>query len=263
MIRFCSLFSGSSGNCLFLEAGSTRILIDAGLSGKAIEHALSCIDEKASDIDAIIISHDHIDHISAAGILSRRYDIPLYANRGTWKGMAGSIGRIKEKNCNVFDTTAEICIGDIAIQPFAVPHDTAEPVAFNININNTKITVATDIGHMPAELIDNFVGSDLVLLESNHDVSMLKAGRYPYPLKLRILSDVGHLSNDAASLVIAELAKRGTKSFILGHLSMENNYPALAYETVNALLIEYGIIAGRDILLDVAARSKPGRVINF
>ncbi len=263
MIRFCSLFSGSSGNCLFLEAGSTRILIDAGLSGKAIEQALFCIDEKASDIDAIIISHDHIDHISAAGILSRRYDIPIYANQCTWEGMSCILGKIKENNYNVFDTAGEICIGDISIQPFSVPHDTADPVAFNININNTKITVATDIGHISPEIFEHFIDSDLVVLEANHDVNMLKAGRYPYPLKLRILSDVGHLSNDAASLVIAELAKRGTKSFILGHLSMENNYPALAYETVNSLLIEHGIITGRDVLLDVAARSKPGRMINL
>lgn len=263
MIRFCSLFSGSGGNCVFLNTGKTRILIDAGSTGKALEQALFCIDEKASDIDAIIISHDHIDHIAAAGILSRRYDIPLYANRGTWDQMSGLIGKIKEKNHNVFDISAEFYIGDISIEPFSVPHDSADPVAFNLYINNTKITIATDIGHISPEIFDNFTGSELVLLEANHDINMLKAGRYPYPLKIRILSDFGHLSNDAASMVIAELAKKGTDKFILGHLSAENNYPALAYETVNSVLIEQGIIAGRDVTLDVAARSNPGRVINL
>jgi phosphoribosyl 1,2-cyclic phosphodiesterase len=114
---------------------------------------------------------------------------------------------------------------------------------------------------MTPGLIDNFIGSDLVLLESNHDISMLKAGRYPYPLKMRILGESGHLSNDAASLVIAELAKKGTKQFILGHLSKENNYPALAYETVKALLTDEGIITGKDVLLDVASRKEPGKMV--
>jgi phosphoribosyl 1,2-cyclic phosphodiesterase len=261
MVKFCNLYSGSSGNSLFISDGHTKVLIDAGVNGVSIEKSLQSIDEDPQEIDAIIISHDHSDHITGAGVFSRRYDIPVYANQGTWAHMSIVTGSIKARNIKYFETGLDFCIGDICISSFLIPHDACEPVAFSFLSGRAKITTATDIGHMTDELLDKFSGSDLLFLESNHDVNMLLAGRYPYFLKRRILGEQGHLSNESASRAVCSLAEKGMTRFILGHLSKENNYPALAYETTNSALFECGIIIGRDVLLDIAPRDKAGKIL--
>jgi phosphoribosyl 1,2-cyclic phosphodiesterase len=263
MIKFCSLYSGSSGNSLFIATEETKILIDAGLSGKRIIEALRSIGENPSELSAILITHEHSDHTKGAGIISRKFDIPVYANENTWEAMESEISPINAKNKAYFNTGCEFTIGDVLINAFNIPHDAAEPVGYNFFINDKKITVATDIGHINKELLNFFEMSDLILLESNPDIEMLKVGPYPWHLKQRILGERGHLSNEMAGKVIAYLAGKGTKNFLLGHLSRENNFPELAYETVCNRLHEQCIKVNEDITLCVASRDKVGEVINL
>ncbi len=263
MIKFCSLYSGSSGNSLFMSSGNTRLLVEAGLSGKRIIEAICSIGEKPSEIDAILVSHEHGDHIKGAGILSRKFNLPIYASEGTWRGMESVIGPVLERNKVVFSSFAPFQIGDITVTPFPIPHDANEPVGYSFCASGKKVTVATDIGHISMGLLSNFLDSDLVLLESNHDEEMLKIGPYPWPLKKRIASEQGHLSNEAAGEVVAYLAQKGTKRFLLGHLSKENNFPELAYQTVCNALYEKCLQAGSDVAVDVALRDHVGRVIEL
>lgn len=263
MIKFCSLFSGSSGNSLYIEANGTKILIDAGLSGKRIIHALNSIGEQPSEISAVLVTHEHSDHIRGVGILSRKFNIPVYANEKTWNAMGTQIGPINADNMRCFTTGKEFEIGNLCIKPFPIPHDASEPVGFNFFAENKKVTTATDIGHITKEVLESLIESDLVLLESNHDIEMLKVGPYPWPLKRRILGDRGHLSNEMAGKVAVHMAKRGTRKFLLGHLSKENNFPELAYQTVYNALSEQKIKVGSDVTLEVAMRDYTGSVITL
>jgi len=263
MVRFCSLFSGSSGNCIFVSDEKTRILIDVGLSGVRIIEALNSIGESPSDISAILITHEHSDHTKGVGILSRKFNIPIYANNGTWGGMRRELGKLNPDNIKVFDTNIEFMVGDIGVKPFTIPHDAAEPVGYSFHIGNKKVTSATDIGHMNNTLLGELKNSDLLLLESNHDIEMLKVGPYPYYLKQRILSNHGHLCNEMAGKVVSYLAEQGTKRFVLGHLSKENNFPELAYQTSLNALVEKGIEVGREVTLEVASREHVGSMITL
>jgi phosphoribosyl 1,2-cyclic phosphodiesterase len=261
MIKLASLFSGSSGNAIYISSGSTHILVDAGLSGKKIEESMAAAGEDIRNIQAIVISHEHIDHTLGAGVLSRRFNIPIYANHRTWEAVRNQIKKIKPGCIRVFNTGQPFNIGDMEVRPFSTPHDAAEPVGFNFRCNNKTVTVATDIGHMDRTLLSCLEGSDMILIESNHDVEMLKMGRYPWPLKQRILSDLGHLCNDIAGKVVAHLASCGTQKFLLGHLSAENNFPELAFQTVKNALKEKSIIAGKDVYLGVAYRDRASEAI--
>lgn len=263
MIKFCSLFSGSSGNAIFFRNDKTKILIDAGLSGKRVTQALNSIDESPSELNAILITHEHIDHIKGAGVLSRRYNIPIYANEGTWKSMKRLIGPVASENIGIFNTGLDFEIGDVCIKSFPIPHDAAEPVGFNLFAGNKKVTVATDIGHINDALMNCLELSELILLESNHDTEMLRIGSYPWSLKKRISGGMGHLSNDIAGKVVCHLAEKGTRRFMLGHLSRENNFPELAYQTVYNALYESKMEVGRDIMLEVAARDHAGKVVEL
>jgi phosphoribosyl 1,2-cyclic phosphodiesterase len=263
MIKFCSLYSGSSGNSIFLSSGNTKILIDAGLSGKRIIEALVSIGEMPSELSAILVTHEHSDHIRGAGILSRKFSIPVYANEGTWEAMEQQLGPINLKNKMYFSTGTGFEIGNIFVNAFSIPHDASEPVGYNFFIGNRKVTSATDIGHMNRSLLNFLEDSDLLLLESNHDIEMLKVGPYPWSLKKRIMGDKGHLSNEMAGKVVAYLAEKGTKQFLLGHLSRENNFPELAYQTVCNILHEKSIDINKDIVLSVATRDKAGKVVEI
>lgn len=261
MIKFCSLYSGSSGNSIFISSGRTKLLIDSGLSGKKIIEALCAIGENPTEICAILISHEHSDHTKGAGVLSRKFDIPIYANEKTWCEMERALGPVNAKNKMYFNTGCGFEIGDIFVNAFPIPHDAIEPVGFNFFVDNKKITTATDIGHMNRQLLNHLEESDLLLIESNHDVEMLKMGKYPWYLKKRIMGDNGHLSNEMAGKVVAYLAENGTKRFVLGHLSRENNFPQLAYQTVSNILREKNIDIERDIMLSVASRSEVSKVV--
>ncbi|PYG87182.1 phosphoribosyl 1,2-cyclic phosphodiesterase [Ruminiclostridium sufflavum DSM 19573] len=260
MVKFCSLFSGSSGNALFIGTDKTKLLIDAGLSGKRILEALCSIGENPAELNAILISHEHIDHVRGAGILSRKQDIPIYANESTWCAMEKGLGPVRLENRVAFCTENEFEIGDICIKPFSIPHDAAEPVGYSFFAQGKRITTATDIGHMNDEILAHIEGNDLLLIESNHDVEMLKVGPYPWHLKKRIMGDNGHLSNESCAEVIARLAERGGRRFILGHLSNENNFPELAYQTTLNALNEKKIAVGSDVFVEVALRDRVGSI---
>lgn len=263
MIKFCSLLSGSSGNCIFVRCGNTRILIDSGVSAKRICQALSSINEDPHEIDALLVTHEHIDHTRGVGIMSRKFGIPVYANENTWQAIGKSIGEIDIKNIRMFETGEYFDVGDINVKSFPVPHDAAEPAGFNFFCGSRKICIATDIGHMNRSLVYELEKSDIVLIESNHDVEMLKVGPYPWHLKMRILGQNGHLCNEMAGKTVSYLAEKGTSYFVLGHLSKENNFPELAYQTSYNALTEKNIIPGKDVSLSVALRDRTGEVITL
>lgn len=255
MMKCCSLFSGSSGNAIFVEGCGTKILIDAGVSGKKIEEGLKNIDVEIGELDAILVSHEHSDHVCSVGCLSKKYDIPVYATELTWNQMQTQSIKINSQNQMVFKPDNWFQVENLDIFPFKIPHDAAEPCGFSILGDTRKVTIATDLGHINSYLLSNMESSDLLLLEANHDVEMLKCGRYPWYLKRRILGDNGHLCNESAAEVITHLVGMGMNRFLLGHLSTENNFPELALQTVANALGEAGI-STESIFLEVAPRNR-------
>lgn len=241
-MKFCSLRSGSGGNAIYINHKDVHILVDAGLSGRTIEKALLNIGINPKSLSAILITHEHKDHIIGAGVLSRRYNIPIYANKATWEVMEKDIKEISEKNKLYFTTGEEFEIGDVKIIPFKKSHDAVEPVGFSFKCGDKKISIATDLGYMTRGVANHLIGSDIVLLEANHDIEMLINGSYPWPLKKRILSNVGHLSNDAAADTLMKLFKmKAIGIAFLGHLSQNNNKPELAFATVTNVLKKSGV----------------------
>lgn len=263
-MKFCSLYSGSSGNSIFIASEKAKILIDAGLPGKKIDEALRSIEQNSDSIDGIFITHEHSDHIKGVGVLSRKYDIPIYANANTWAAMESNIGKIKEHNIKIMDRRSTIQIKDLEIKSFNIPHDAVAAVGYTVHSNGKQASVTTDFGVYTEEIRDNIKDSQVLLLESNHDVNMLKYGPYPYNLKRRILSEVGHLSNEDCGKVIVDILKYGIgKRVLLGHLSGTNNNPDLAYQTVLSVLQENSIEQNKDIYLAMASRHNPSNIIEF
>lgn len=263
-MKFCSLYSGSSGNSIFIASEQARILIDAGLPGKKIDEALRSIEQNPDSIDGIFITHEHSDHIKGVGVLSRKYDIPIYANANTWSAMEANIGKVKEYNIKIMDRRSTLQIKDLEIKSFNIPHDAVAAVGYTVHSNGKQASVTTDFGVYTEEIRDNIKDSQVLLLESNHDVSMLKFGPYPYSLKRRILSEVGHLSNEDCGKAIVDILRYGTeKRVFLGHLSGTNNHPDLAYETVLGVLRENNIEQNKDIYLAMASRHSPSDIIEF
>lgn len=262
-MKFCSLYSGSSGNSLFVSNNSTKILIDAGLSGKKIQSALDAIAEDPRGIGAIMVTHEHSDHIHGVGVLSRRFDLPVYANQKTWEAMKKDLGKIADHNIRIFDFEKPFNIQDLQIEAFKTSHDAADSAGFVISDGKNQLGIATDSGMITPEMRSALCGCDLVVLESNHDVSMLEAGSYPFYLKQRIKSDFGHLSNETAGDLALALVEDGTRQLVLAHLSQENNYPLLAYETTARILNQAGVVIDRDVKLCVAKRSCVSETINL
>ena len=258
---FCPLYSGSSGNVLFCQYGKTRLLIDAGKSGKTIEDALMSIGADIRSVSGVLITHEHSDHIYGAGVLARKYHLPLYATRETWWAMKDKIGKIPPDTIREIEAGKDFWLGDIGVAPFSIPHDAADPVGFRLYGGNLSVSTATDLGVFSQNVYANVAGSTLVLLESNHDPDMLKHNpKYTAALKARILGDHGHLSNEACSAALLKLISTGTADVILGHLSGENNTPTLARQVSSDALAREGIRPGRDVLLEVALRDEVGQV---
>lgn len=261
-MKFCPLFSGSSGNSIFVASDNARVLIDVGMPGKAIENEILSINENPREIDGIFVTHEHSDHIKGIGVLSRRYDIPIYANELTWKAMFEKIGKIKEHNIKIIDS-AFTEIKDIMVENFETFHDAAKPSGYKIHSKRGKACIATDLGHFSNSVKEALSDADVILLESNHDIEMLKFGPYPYPLKRRILSDIGHLSNEACGKAILDILGDKHKTIYLGHLSKTNNYPELAYETVVSVLRDNSVQLGKDVTINMADRDKHSLVVNL
>ncbi len=253
-LRFSPLFSGSSGNAIYVGCDDAQILVDAGMSGTRVFQELERVGVDSRGLDAILVTHEHADHIKGIGILSRKLDLPVFATEGTWQGMYGKIGPIAEKNRVIIEAGQDFFMGSIDVTPFPIPHDAAEPVGYTFEADGAKLAIATDLGCIRDMWFNHVLGADAVLLESNYDPDMLRAGPYPYELKQRILSRHGHLSNDDAGRAAAELARHGTRQIILGHLSKENNFPELAMRSCELYLQQSGIVPHEDVMLCVARR---------
>ena len=251
---FCPLRSGSSGCVSFVRAGETRLLVDAGHSARMLEALLGTIGETAANLDGLLITHEHSDHIKGVGTLSRLFEIPVYANAATWSAIAGKPGfdGIAPRNRRVFETGADFFIGDADVQPFAIPHDAAEPVGYSIIYSGRKLSIATDVGHLAKEWLACVEESDIALIEANHDAGMLRGCAYPSWLKKRISGRLGHLSNEDCAKALVKLAENGIGHFVLGHMSDEANSPEIALETVMAAM------GSRGARVDVAYRDKTG-----
>ena len=258
---FCPLYSGSAGNALYCQYGETRLLIDAGRPGRAIEEALAGIGAEIRAVSGVLITHEHSDHISGAGVLARKYHLPLYATAGTWRAMEGKIGKVPPELRREIAAGRDFYLGEVGVVPFSIPHDAADPVGFRLYGGGVSVSTATDLGFFSEEVRSNVRGSTRVLLESNHDPDMLRANpKYTAALKARILGNRGHLSNEACAEALLRLIAEGTRDVILGHLSAENNTPTLARKVSGKALAREGIREGVDMRLQVALRDEPGSV---
>ena len=233
-MRFVSIASGSSGNCIYVGTDQTHILVDVGISAKRIEQGLFEVGLKPSELSAVCITHEHSDHIRGLGVLARKYQIPIYGTAGTLKEIKKikSLGEYPEELFHPVLPDVDFAVGDLTVKPFHIDHDAADPVAYRIQTDLKAVAVATDLGVYTDYTIEHLKGLDVLLLEANHDIHMLQVGAYPYPLKQRISGELGHLSNETAGKLLCQVLHDDLKAVMLGHLSKENNYAELAYETV-------------------------------
>lgn len=216
MLKFCSIFSGSSGNCLFVNSNHTKLLIDSGVSCKKVCEGLESIGASINDIDAILVTHEHSDHVQSIGTVSQKYNIPVYANLETWDAMEKQRNKIAPSNIKIFENDTDFQLNDLTIHPFSTPHDAANPCGFNIHNGTKRLSIATDLGHMNNQLISELYSSSFVFLESNYDPEILKVSKYPFPLKQRISGPHGHLSNSTAGKTISNLLlKKDLKEVML------------------------------------------------
>lgn len=265
-MRFVSIASGSSGNCIYAGTDDTHILVDAGISNKRIQQGLNEIGVSGNDLSGILITHEHSDHVKGLGVLARKYEVPIYGTEETLEKISklSSLGSYPAHLCRPIQPDVEFCIGDMKFMPFHIDHDAADPVGYRIHSGRKTVAVATDMGHFDKYIIRHLQGLDAILLESNHDVNMLQTGPYPYYLKRRILGEHGHLSNETAGRLLNYIVHDGLKSIVLGHLSKENNYAELAYETVK-LEITMGDnpYKGTDFSITVARRDEMSEIITL
>jgi phosphoribosyl 1,2-cyclic phosphodiesterase len=261
-----SIASGSSGNCIYIGSDDTHILIDAGVSRKRIEEGLKKADICMRDISAIFVTHEHIDHTKGLGVVARKDAIPILATEGTIKGIlnTGSLGEIPKDIFQRIMPDSDIHIHDLCIHPFRVSHDANDPVAYTVSCGSKKAGVITDLGTYDDYIVDNLSGAQAMLVEANHDVNLLQVGSYPYYLKQRILGEKGHLSNESSGRLINDLLNDNVDSILLGHLSKENNYDKLAFETVRQEIdLSDNEYKSKDFKIEVASRTEASRLIKL
>jgi len=261
MLKCCSLYSGSTGNSLFLSSENTKVLIDAGASGKKIIEGLESIGVSINEIDSILVTHEHTDHTKSLNLLSNKYDIPIYSTIKTWTELEKQNIKVATKNHKTFNISEKFEIGDLTIFPFKTPHDAIDSCGFSFEADNKKVTIATDLGHVNEEIYSYLQQSDFVLLEANYEPNLLKMGKYPDFLKRRIAGQFGHLSNSDASNIICKLVKNGLSKLMLGHISKENNFPELVYQTVMQELQNLDVDCKIDLDIAVANRTCPSKLI--
>ncbi|KML32243.1 MBL fold metallo-hydrolase [Rossellomorea marisflavi] len=250
-MHFSVLASGSTGNAIFVENEEHSFLVDAGFSGKQMEGLFSQIGRKIEDLSGILVTHEHSDHIKGLGVLARKYKLPIYANQKTWNAMDGLVGNIDTEQKFTFDMETAKHFGGMSIESFGVSHDAAEPMFYVFHHGEKKLVLMTDTGYVSDRMKGIIANADTYVFESNHDVGMLRMGRYPWNIKRRILSDVGHVSNEDAAIAMAEVAGDRTKNFYLAHLSLDNNMKDLARMSVSQTLETKGILVGEQFdLLD-------------
>ena len=265
-MRLMSIASGSSGNSYYIGTDNTTLLLDAGISMKRIENGLNSIDISLKNVDGILLTHEHIDHIKSIGVISRKFKIPIYATYGTIDA-AMTVNSLGVFDYNLFKPIRNkdsFMIGDLRVNACSISHDAADPVCYSFECNGHKISVATDLGVYDNRVLDFLSESEAMVIEANHDIRMLEVGPYPFHLKKRILGDKGHLCNEASGKLIRQLLHDRLKYVALGHLSEMNNYPELAYETVRQMLADNPFTKDvRDFGLTVASRSECGKVVEI
>ena len=263
-MRLCSIASGSSGNCIYVGSEEAHVLVDVGISGKNIEKGLNTLDLTGKDVDGILITHEHSDHIKGLGVISRKYGIPIYATGGTADAMLRmkSLGKMPEGLIHEIREDEPFEIKDLTVNPFTIPHDAAQPVGYRLECGEHSVGIATDLGKYNDYIVKNLENLDAVLLEANHDIRMLQVGKYPYYLKQRILGDRGHLPNENAGRLLCRILHDNLKAVFLGHLSRENNYEELAYETVcSEVTLGDNPYRSRDFKIQVAKRDHISEII--
>lgn len=240
-MRFCSITSGSSGNCHLIETGQHRLLIDIGLSARQIEALLQEREIDPASITAVFVTHEHSDHTKGVGVWMRRYRVPVMATAGTWKGMERTIGQVPGELRVEIRAGKGYRMSDLRIEAIPICHDANDPCGFAVESGGRKVTIITDTGMLTPVMRRHLSETDLAVVESNHDIDMLMHGPYPMALKKRIRSNMGHLSNEDCGLSISEARQRGSRGiFLLGHLSEENNTPELAIDTVRGIVTQNG-----------------------
>ncbi len=262
-MRLYSIASGSNGNCIYIGDENTHLLVDTGISKKRVDEGLKPLHLSGSDLSGILITHEHMDHIQGLGVFSRAYHIPIYATAGTCEGIRDcrSLGSIPPELFHEIKRDEPFTVGDMTIYPFFTSHDANESCGYRVSNGKKDAAVATDMGTYDAYTIEHLKHLNGVVLEANHDMLMLEDGPYPYPLKQRVKGDRGHLSNELSGRLLNEIISEDMQRILLGHLSKENNYEELAYETVK-LEITLGDCPyrGEDIPLTVAGRDAPSDV---
>lgn len=263
MLKFISFGSSSSGNCYYLATEKTRILVDAGVGMRTLKHGLKEKGLQLADIDAVFITHDHADHIKAVGNLAHDYRLPVYATEEVHRGINRNCCvtvKLTPDDTRIIQKLQTTQIGDMRVTPFGVPHDSSDCVGYRIETDGEIFLVITDVGHVTEDIQREVSAANYIVLESNHDVSMLMDGPYPAYLKGRIRSGRGHLSNADSARLIAEYASPALRHVWLCHLSEENNHPELARKTYESVLRDYGLVAGVDFKLDVLKRKQASEV---
>lgn len=265
-MRLCSIASGSSGNCIYVGSEAAHLLVDVGISGKRIEKGLRELGLTGKDIDGILITHEHADHIQGLGVIARKFEIPVYATEGTIRAIKDceGLGKVDGELFQTIQEDRKFTIKDLTVNPMRISHDAAQPVGYRIAYGSKKVAVCTDLGVYNEYTVECLKGMDALLLEANHDVNMLQVGPYPYYLKQRILGDRGHLSNENAGRLLSRILHDELQTVLLGHLSKENNLPELAFESVR-MEINMGDnpYAAGDFDIRVAGRSELSPVIHI
>lgn len=256
-MKFSVLASGSTGNSIYVENGQHAFIVDAGLTGKKMEALLAQIDREAKQLSGILVTHEHSDHIKGVGVLARKHNIPIFANAKTWEAMNSSIGNIPLDQRFEWKTDEVKTFGGLDIQSFAVSHDAAEPMFYTFQEDGRKLVVMTDTGYVSDRMKGFISTADAYVFESNHDVSMLQMGPYPWKIKRRILSDVGHVSNEDAAVAMSEVVAEKETQIYLAHLSKDNNMKELARMSVSQTLESCGIRAGEFLHLHDTDAEKP------
>ncbi len=254
-MKICLLASGSGGNAIYVQDGTSSVLIDAGLTGKQIEVRLQSRGFDPARLQAIVVSHEHTDHIKGVGVLARRYGLPVWMTQGTLNASKKILHRAK--NIQVFENDEAFAIGDLSFQAFQLPHDAADPVNFSVTDGRATVAIATDMGTVTQLVYQRMRRADLVIIEANYDYQMLMNGPYPWYLKDRISSTHGHLPNHEAAEALCDLATEGLRRAVLAHLSDQNNHPDLARETCMQMLSDRGI---RSFFLNIAEQDRPSDI---
>lgn len=262
-MRLSTIASGSSGNCIYVGSETTHILIDVGISKKKIEAGLEVLNVNPDEIDGIFVTHEHSDHISGIGVMSRAYERPIYATQGTSRGISEykSLGKMPDGLNKIITANTVVKIGDLEIEAFHISHDANEPTGFIIKNNEHKVAVVTDLGMYDDYILEKLKGVHAIFLEANHDEHMVEVGNYPYSLKRRVLGEKGHLSNELSGRLLCDIIHDNLSHVVLSHISRENNYEELAFETIKLELLMNPvpftaddiniIIANRDGVKDV------------